>query len=619
MAKQLNINLGINADIGQAKAKILELQTTLHQISVGSGIDAAIKPEKIKQASTAAKELSIHLNNAFNANTGNFDLSKLDKSLSKSKTSVGELSAQLLNAGTTGQQAFVQLAQSIAAADRPMIGLRGRLAEFATTLKNTARWQISSSILHGFMGAIQSAYGYAQDLNRSLNDIRIVTGYSTDQMADFANEANKAAKSLSTTTNEYAKASLIYFQQGLSTAEVKERADVTVKMANVTQQSAQTVSEQMTAVWNNFDDGSKSLEYYADVMTALGAKTASSASEIAGGLEKFAAIGDTIGLSYEYAASALATITANTRQSEEVVGTALKTIFARIQGLKLGETLDDGTDLNKYSEALQKVGISIFDSAGELKKMDDILGEMGNKWDDLSKAQQVALAQTVAGVRQYTQLVALMDNWDNGDNDSFQANLDTANMAEGTLGEQSEIYEQSWEAANKRVRASLEAIFTDIIDDDFFISLANGFASVLDSIDALIDGMGGIKPILIGIGSFLLSSVSHKIVPALQELGHTFSVVFQGAEKRAQDLGQKMNQSIVEATTNRTDITWNDSNKQALANAMQMNEAKAKLNVMSKTLTEEEKQRYNVELQILSTKQQEAQKVALTYDTVMSG
>jgi hypothetical protein len=45
-----------------------------------------------------------------------------------------------------------------------------------TTLKNTARWQISSSILHGFMGSVQSAYGYAQDLNKSLNDIRIVTG-----------------------------------------------------------------------------------------------------------------------------------------------------------------------------------------------------------------------------------------------------------------------------------------------------------------------------------------------------------------------------------------------------------------------------------------------------------
>jgi hypothetical protein len=45
-----------------------------------------------------------------------------------------------------------------------------------TTLKNTARWQLSSSMLHGFMGAVSSAYGYAKDLDRSLNDIRIVTG-----------------------------------------------------------------------------------------------------------------------------------------------------------------------------------------------------------------------------------------------------------------------------------------------------------------------------------------------------------------------------------------------------------------------------------------------------------
>jgi hypothetical protein len=51
--------------------------------------------------------------------------------------------------------------------------------------------------------------------------------------------------------------------------------------------------------------------------------------------------------------------------------------------------------------------------------MDKILDEMGAKWETLNKAQQTALAQTVAGTRQYTQLVALMDNWDSGDADSF--------------------------------------------------------------------------------------------------------------------------------------------------------------------------------------------------------
>lgn len=479
-----------------------------------------------------------------------------------------------------------------------------------TTLANTARWQLSSSILHGFIGAYQQAMGYVKDLNASLTDIRIVTGKSIEDMARFAEEANRAAKALSTTTNEYAQASLIFYQQGLNETEVAKRTEVTVKMANAAGQTAQVVSDQLTAVWNNFYDGSKSLEYYADVMTALGAATASSTDEIAGGLEKFAAIADTIGLSYEYAASALATITANTRQSEEVVGTALKTIFARIQGLNLGETLDDGTTLNKYSEALQKVGISIFDQAGELKDMDTILDEMGEKWDTLNKAQQTALAQTVAGVRQYNQLIALMDNWDNGDSDSMQANLMTSYNAEGTLQEQADIYAQSWEAARDRVQASLESIYKDILNDEFFIDIANGFSGLLDSLDAFIDGVGGIKTVIMGIGSFFLASFANKVQPALMNLKHTFSVVFQSAEKQAQNLANEMNKGILETLSSPTGQNFSDSSKIALANAMTMNTAKAKLQSIEASLNDTEKQRFNLELQMLQADQEAAQAVA---------
>ena len=86
------------------------------------------------------------------------------------------------------------------------------LDELWVAMKNTTRWQITSSAMHGFMGAVSSAYRYVEDLNASLNDIRIVTGYSSEKMADFAIEANKAAKALSTTTTEYTNASLIYYQ-----------------------------------------------------------------------------------------------------------------------------------------------------------------------------------------------------------------------------------------------------------------------------------------------------------------------------------------------------------------------------------------------------------------------
>ena len=260
------------------------------------------------------------------------------------------------------------------------------------------------------MGAIQGAYGYAQDLNKSLSSIAIVTHSSVDNMRQFAEQANKSAQALSTSTLAYTDAALIYYQQGLQGEAVAERVETTLKMSNVTGESAEEVSSYMTAIWNNFRTGSESIESFADKITALGAATASSSKEIAGGLQQFAAIANTVGLSYDYAATALATVVAQTRQSESSVGNAFRTIFSRLEGLQMGETLEDGTDLNKYSKALETIGVNIKDQNGDLKEMDTILEEIGARWQTLSRDQQIALAQTVGGVRQYANLIALFDN-----------------------------------------------------------------------------------------------------------------------------------------------------------------------------------------------------------------
>ena len=533
MAKQLNVNMKFNADSSQAKREIKSLQDSLSML-VATSRDklGASWSDDLRDATHAAAELSVHLQKAINTKTGNLDFSKLEQSIKKSGISLEQYGDSLRKLGPEGQQAFMQLASAVVQSEVPIRRVNSLVKEFATTLANTARWQLSSSVLHGFMGALQSAYGYAQDLNESLNNIRIVTNSNIDDMARFAQEANKAAKALSTTTTAYTDASLIYFQQGLSEADVKKRADVTIKLANVTRQSAEDVSNQMTAIWNNFYDGSKSLEHYADILSALGAATASSTEEIAGGLEKFAAIADTIGLSYDYAAAALATLTSNTRESEEVVGTALKTIFARIQGLNLGETLEDGTTLNKYSQALATVGINIKDASGNLKDMDAILDAMGSKWDDLSRAQQTALAQTVAGTRQYNQLMALMANWNNGDNDSFKANLATAQGADGTLQKQADIYAESWEAASKRVKTAAEAMYTKLINDEFFIDVLNAVEKIIGFVDNLIDRLGGLKGVLFSIGTILTKIFSDKIAQGMTNAAYNIQMMTKGGREK---------------------------------------------------------------------------------------
>ena len=528
--KRIDYVIGFNADTSKLSSALKQLESQLNNIAIGKNTPAGTLTTQIQQASKAALELNSYLNKSINVDTGKLDLSAFSKALALGKTDLQTLRTNLVQIGPAGQEAFASLARAIGQAEMPLRRSNELLDKLWVTMKNTLRWQVTSGLLTGIATAFGDAVRYAQDLNESLNNIRIVTGKSTEEMAQFAKQANRAAKELNTTTTKYTDASLIYYQQGLDDKSVKARTDVTAKFANVSRESLTTSSEYLTAIWNNFAKGSENLEYFADVIVALGAATASSSQEIATGLNKFAATAETVGLSYEYATAALATVTATTRQSADVVGTAFKTLFSRIQDLELGKTLDDGTTLGKYSQALDAVGVSIKDSNGELRDMDAILDDVGEKWQNLNKDEQVALAQAVGGVRQYAQFIALMDNWD-----FMKENLETAKNATGELQNQADIFAESWEAARKNVKASAEGIYDSLIKDDFWIDLTNGFADFLKIIENAINSVGGLKGVLLGLAVVLQKRFGERFREGLRETAYQLSYLIGGGQKQRRE------------------------------------------------------------------------------------
>lgn len=529
MAKRLNYTIGVNADTSKFEASLQEAVTSLQAL----GTKSQVVPT-LQKASTAALDLAKNLQSAVNTNTGKLDLSVFNKKLEDSGQSLRSYYNQMVQLGPAGTEAFLKVASSITQAELPLRRTNTLMNELWVTMKNTMRWQLTSSVLHGFVGSLEQAYGYSKNLDRSLNEIRIVSEKSAEDMARFAEQANKAAKALSTTTTNYTDASLIYYQQGLTDQEVLDRTETTIKMANVAGTTAETASQQLTAIWNNFYDGSQSLEHYADVMVKLGAATASSSDEISEGIEKFAAVANTVGLSYEYAASALATVTAQTRESASIVGTAFRTLFSRIQGLNQGKTLDDGTTLNKYSQALATVGVQIKDTNGELKGMDEILNDLGGKWDGLARDQKIALAETVAGVRQWTQLIALMDNWD-----FFKENLAMAQDADGALEQQAEIYAESWEAARDRTKAAAEDIYDSLINPDFYIKVDDLITPLLSGTADVIDAMGGMNGVLAASVLLINKVYGDKIAESLRESAVQIGFLTNQEQARARVLQQQ--------------------------------------------------------------------------------
>ena len=585
-SSNINVNINFKANTEAAKNNINSLQSLLTQITQTKNI--GLDSSALGQAKASAQELQMHLENAVNVNTGKLDLGKFNASLKAAGSDLTTLSSNLQNIGPVGQQAFMKLAKAIASAQTPMLNVSNAIAEFGKTLVNTVKWQLASNVIHGIQGALQAAVSHAKDLNSALNDIRIVTGYSIDKMVEFTDVARTAAKELNTTTTEYAKAALIFFQQGLTDDAVKERTDVVIKMSQVTHESAEQISSELTAIWNNFYDGTHTLEWYADAITALGAATASSSKEIAQGLQKFAAVADTVGLSYEYATAALATVVAETRQSADIVGTSFKTIFSRLEGLKLGETLEDGTDLNKYSAALLTVGVNIKKANGDLKDMDEILDELGDKWQLLGKDQQVALAQTVGGVRQYQQFIALADNWS-----KVQKNIEIARKSDGTLEKQQEIWSESFAAATKRVEEAKKQLYEDLVNDNALIKLNDIFANILHGVGNVIKSAGGIIPIILMITATLSKVLWPLLANGFTRIKHNISVLSGHAVQEIMATQNSMKTMLEEMIQ---DSGMSQYGKMQAQLTTDLIAAKQRLATESKNLTEAERTQAEMEM-----------------------
>ena len=580
--KKVTVELGFKANTEAVKKNINELAANLKQIS---NMQIGLKGSDLDQAKKAAKELGLELQKAVNVDTGRLDLNKLTSSLKKGHKDIVGLSSELLKAGSIGQKSFLQIAQAMSQAEVPMVKINQSLKDFMDNLGKNAKWHIAQMAIQGVQGSIQNAVREAEQLNKALNDIRIVTGYDKTVMAQFAKEANKAAKELKTTTKEYAEASLIFYQQGLNAAEVAKRAETVIKMSQVTGDTARAVSDQMTAIWNNFADGSKTLEYYADSMAKLGAETAASTSEIANGLEKFAAIAETVGLSYETAMASVATVIDKTRQSADVVGTAFKTIFARVQGLSMDGVTDDGVSLNKYSAALERVGVDVLTASGELRDMDEILNDLGAKWQLLGRESQVAVAQVVGGARQYNQLLSLMDNWS-----EVQSNILKAEGSTGEISKQANIWAESYEAASKRVEEAKARAAENFLNSEDVVNLTNAFADLITWVDKFIDSFGGVIPLALAITGVF----SGKLIPIAKtgftSLTENFKTFMGGTMGASQKLIEKTQNQFNEFLESYKGGQIEDSLKIQFAWNQKLIKVKQDMAKITKYMSEQEKQ-----------------------------
>lgn len=226
------------------------------------------------------------------------------------------------------------------------------------------------------MSSIQGAVSYMKDLDESLTQIQMVTNSSKEDMRELAQYANVAAQALGSTTTDYTNAVKVFVQEGFSEKESKQYANLSTKLANVSEQNTQTTSDQITAYRNAFQLDYKQTVEAMDKVANVANNTASNVSELMTASQRSASVAQAVGASQDSFLAAIATIESVTRQSAEEIGNGLKTIYQRFADIRVGKTLEDGADYGEYAQALKKVGVDVLDMEGNFKGFDQILTEL---------------------------------------------------------------------------------------------------------------------------------------------------------------------------------------------------------------------------------------------------
>jgi TP901 family phage tail tape measure protein len=82
----------------------------------------------------------------------------------------------------------------------------------------------------------------------------------------------------------------------------------------------------------------------------------------------------------------------------ESIGESLKTMFSRLENIKLGKMFeDDPTNINDVEKALSLVNIKIRDTATSFRPMGDVFDEIASKWATMNQLEQSAVATSIAG------------------------------------------------------------------------------------------------------------------------------------------------------------------------------------------------------------------------------
>lgn len=366
--------------------------------------------------------------------------------------------------------------------------------EFGQVIARFAYFGTAAGIVRTFTRVVRSAFQSVKELDEAMNNIAVVTDYTTKDLWNQIDAYTAMAQATGSTIKGSYEVAQLYYQQGLTDAEVMAATNETLKMARISNIEYSKATDYATAAIKGFGLAYQDLTHINDVYSNLAAKTAASTKEISIAMSKVASIAHSTGMELETTAAFLTQIIATTREAPETAGTALKTVIARFAEVKklisegeLTGTDEEGTeiDVNKIETALKTAGVALRDTTGQMRDLDDVFIELASRWDSLDTMQQRYIATQAAGSRQQSRFLAMMNDYA-----GLQETLGYAMDSEGASQEQFNKTLDSLQSKLNNLSNAWTEFTTGIANSDIIKGVVDILTDILNVINDITGALG---------------------------------------------------------------------------------------------------------------------------------
>ena len=470
--------------------------------------EADVAQSQVKALETAIRNLKSQMTKAEKLNLVN------TSEFREAQQSLTTLENALTKVRSTGQAMDISapLNRARSAADSlkgSMSGIRtvtsGLGNVFGSVLQQLGIFVGMREAFRALWSSFKDGLQYVKELDRAFFDIQATMSITKEEFKDVTSQVQQMAQELGTSATSVMDVVKTYANASTTMEEVLAKSKPSIMLSNITGMSTAEVTKAVNAGINAFrmstgtaEEAAASAERYGDVLVKVSQNMqydfADGVKQLIDGVRTSGNVMDEAGLSYEEYISLLGSMIEATGRSGSELANGMKMIVARAYSIKsLSEELGITTaELNKGSTALKKYGIEVVNLDGSIKPFGEVLAELKVKWDGMTESERNYIAESVAGNRQRSIFISMMDNM------AKATELHTQAMgSQGTMMQVQEKYMDSLEGKMGRLKATSQQFWSNFINS----GMVKGG---VDALNGLISGLNEMTNIF---GSFATNSL----------------------------------------------------------------------------------------------------------------